>query len=360
VFPSAGKPKEFLVAESEAMRRVVASVEELAESDTPVLICGERGTGRELVARVLHYAGPRRESRFVSVRPELGGEEGGRDEEAPARKALRAAQGGTLLIKEVCDLPSGSQRTLRSALRRRGATSPRTATARAADESSGEVFDVRVVGSSDVDLARAVEAKLFNRELYEQLGAHRIDVPPLRDRVADIPTLTEKWIRHYGRELGRGRMSVSARAYERLAAYPWPGNVGELKAIARRCVLAVRGSRIEAGDVDGILPAVAERVPLEDMSFEEMVKSKVAGFLARMEGYPVEDLYEKVIARVERPVLELVMQHTGGNQIRAAEMLGLNRNTLRRKLTQHKLSEAGKTVKLSRKKAANGDGDFGA
>ena len=96
--------------------------------------------------------------------------------------------------------------------------------------------------------------------------------------------------------------------------------------------MRVQRSKIEAGDVDEVLPVVSTRVPLEDLAFEEMVKAKLAGLLARIDGYPVHDLYEKVLARVERPLLDLVLAHTGGNQVKAAALLGLNRNTLRKKL----------------------------
>ncbi|MCB9572131.1 MAG: sigma-54-dependent Fis family transcriptional regulator [Kofleriaceae bacterium] len=345
------EPRDFLVADSPAMRGVVEAVGRFAESDAPVLICGEHGTGRELVARVLHQAGPRRDARFVAVRPTLDGpdvpgpEAGGKKDEAEqrARRALRAAAGGTLLIKDVVDLPAGSQRTLRKAMRRRDGSperadrperGERAEPARRRVESTGEVFDVRVVGSADADLENAVQAKILSRELYEQLVGQRIDVPPLRERVADIPVLFERWVRHYGDEVGRGKLSVSTRAHARLVKYPWPGNVAELKAIARRLVVRASGPRVEAGDVDEILPKVAERVPLEDMAFEDMIKAKLAGFMQRMDGYPVHDLYEKVVQRVERPLFELVLQQTGGNQLKAAEILGLNRNTLRKKLVE--------------------------
>jgi two-component system nitrogen regulation response regulator GlnG len=343
------KAKDFLVAESPAMRDVVEAVERYAEGDRPVLICGEHGTGRELVARVLHQTGPRRAARFLAVRPtfENADVESGSDDDTDerARRALRAAQGGTLLIKDVCDLPAPSQRTLRKAIRRRGEKpdknekpdkgdrGERERDARKAD-ATGEVFDVRVVGSADLDLESAVAAKILSRDLYEQLGENRIDVPPLRERVADIPPLVERWVSHYGQEVGRGKMSVSTRAHGRLVKYPWPGNVAELKSLARRLVVRVQGSRIEAGDVDEVLPVVAERVPMEDLAFEDMVKSKLAGLLRRMDGYPVSDLYEKVLQRVERPLFDLVLEHTGGNQVRASEILGLNRNTLRRKLDE--------------------------
>src|SRR5262249_12425751 len=138
--------------------------------------------------------------------------------------------------------------------------------------------------------------------------------------------------------------ALADSALDRMARYPWPGNVAELKDVARRLVLNwKRKEPIDAPAVEGVLPRVAERIPLEDMSFEELVRSKLKGFLRRVDGYPVENLYDDVIARVERPLLALVMEHAQGNQLRAAEILGLNRNTLRKKLAQHEL--AGESLK---------------
>ena len=318
------KANDFLVAESAAMRAVVAQVAQFADGDGPVLICGEHGTGRELVARVLHQKGPRTAHRFVAVRPsfeDAPGNASSDDACEGARRALRAAAGGTLLVKDVSDLSATSQRTLERAIR--GRKNPRR---------DAEVFDVHVVATGDLDVDRAVDAEIVARDLYELFQPRRITVPPLRDRQDDLPVLLERWIKHYALEIGRARPTVASRAIERLTAYPWPGNVGELKSIARRLVVRVMRSRIEAGDVDEVLPVVASRVPLEDLAFEDMVKAKLAGLLARIDGYPVHDLYDKVVARVERPLFDLVLAHTGGNQLKAAEILGLNRNTLRKKL----------------------------
>jgi two-component system nitrogen regulation response regulator GlnG len=315
---------DFLVAESKAMRAVADQVSEYADGEAPVLICGEHGVGRELVARVLHQRGPRGRGRFVAVRPTFEGADvphvAGDDACERARRALRAAHGGTLLVKDVSDLSGPSQKTLRRAIRDR-----KTA-------SSDEAPDVQVVATADIDVDHAVDAKIVSRELYDLFKPRRIEVPPLRDRVEDLPFLFERWVKHYSAETDRTKPTVSSRAHERLALYPWPGNVAELKSIARRLLVRVQRSRIEAGDVDEVLPVVAQRVPLEDLAFEEMVKSKLAGLLARIDGYPVHDLYEKVVARVERPLFDLVLAHTGGNQLKAAEILGLNRNTLRKKL----------------------------
>jgi two-component system nitrogen regulation response regulator GlnG len=343
-------PRTYLVAESAAMRAVVSAIETHAGCDGPVLICGERGTGRELVARCLHLASRRRQGRFLAVRPSFdagdGNGPGGAaavgadDDEVRARRALRAAQGGTLLVKDVCDVPAGGQRTLRRAMRAPDASRR--------PDSSGETYDVRLIGSGGSELERAVAAHVLSRELYDGLAVRRIDVPALRQRASDIPTLVERWVRHYADEVGRPKLSVSTRAHERLVIYPWPGNVAELKDLVRRLVLETDGARIDADHVDGLLPRVAERVPLEDLSFEDMIKAKLAGFLHRMDGYEVRDLYEKVIERVERPLFELVLARTGGNQVKAAAILGLNRNTLRKKLESQGVATGGRKGRQDR------------
>jgi two-component system, NtrC family, nitrogen regulation response regulator GlnG len=315
------RANDFLVAESKAMRAVAERVAAYADGDAPVLITGEHGTGRELVARVLHQRGPRGGGRFVAVRPSFEGSDvpalAGADACERARGALRAAAGGTLLIKDVSDLSAPSQKTLKRAIR---------------DRKGPGADDVHVVATADIDVDHAVEAQIVSKDFYELFAPRRIEVPPLRERVEDLPSLFERWVKHYAAEVGRSKPTVSSRAQDRLCTYPWPGNVAELKSIARRLVVRVARSRIEAGDVDEVLPVVATRVPLEDLAFEDMVKSKLAGLLARIDGYPVSDLYEKVLARVERPLFDLVLAHTGGNQVKAAEILGLNRNTLRKKL----------------------------
>ena len=308
------------------MRRVVDQVEELADNGAPVLILGEPGTGRELIARVLHFASPRRARRLLAVDAGTTADGLFRDAaDAASNATLRAAHGGTLVIKNLCELPRAGQRRLLAVLR------------------AEEEADVRFVGSSDPDLEAAVAAGVFRDDLHRLFHANRIEVPPLRDRAEDIPVLAAQLIREYGREIGRNKMTLSTRAHERLVKYPWPGNVAELKGTARRLVYRAAKTRIEAAEVDAVLPQVAERVPLEDMAFEQMVACKLAAFLRRMDGYPVDQLYADVIARVERPLLDLVMTSTGGNQVRAAEILGLNRATLRRKLDEHGMLERKRT-----------------
>jgi two-component system, NtrC family, nitrogen regulation response regulator GlnG len=334
--PRRTNPRELLVAESESMHAVAGAVEEASRHDQPVLILGEPGSGRELVARLIHLASRRRGRELVTVRAGAAPKAIFVDEiEGSSNSAFRRAHGGSLLVKDVSDLTRAAQRKLSRVLR---PSAPGAGTSAADSSSSGPLYDVRVLATCDPGLDRAAAAEVFNRVLFERLATCSIHVPPLRDRVPDIVPLATQLVRQYAREIGRSRVAISTRAYDRLVAYPWPGNVAELKGIVRRLVVNVRGNHIQAGDVDAALPLLAERVPLEQMSLEEMVRCKLAAFLRRLDGYPVAGVHEDVLARVERPLLDLVMEHTGGNQVKAAEILGLNRNTLRRKLSEHGLT----------------------
>jgi two-component system, NtrC family, nitrogen regulation response regulator GlnG len=309
------------------MAQVVERVREAAATDAPVLIEGEPGTGRELVARAIHYAGRRRRHGFVAVkattipRDLLASELFG-----PRSVTLRRASGGTLLVKDVDALPPVQQRGLARVLR----------------GGEGGRGDVRVIGASDGDVQGSVAACSFDRDLYDRLAA-RIHIPPLRRRLEDLPRLVRGFLEQAGKEIGRSRPRVTDGALERMARYPWPGNVAELKDVCRRLVRALKGPReaVDLTAVEGVLPKVHERLPLEEMSFEELVRSKIEPFLRRVDGYEVGNLYERVLAHIERPLLALVLEHTQGSQVRAAEILGLNRNTLRKKLAQHDLSAGG-------------------
>ncbi len=301
------------------MKKLRDLIAEVAERDTPVLIEGERGTGRERVARLLHEIGPRRDRDFIRVDPD--------DDEETHRveHEIERAQGGTLLVKEVAHVGKGPQRKLLRAIKRK----------------EEERDDVRIIGATGVDLARAVADQLFDSELYQKLGAVRIVLPPLRKRPEDVPTLLHHFAQTEARELDIERLIFSSRALDKLKAYSWPGNIAELRDVVRRlCLRRRRGAAqaIELADVEATLPALVERVPIEQLSFEEMVRAKIYNLLQRLEGCSMENLYEEVISRVERPLIELVLERTGNNQIKASEILGLNRNTLRKKITERKVT----------------------
>lgn len=326
--------REQLLGTSPPMAELRERVKEAAAVDTPVLIEGERGTGRERVARLLHEIGPRKHHDFVRVDPD-------EDDEPPhVDDQLARANGGTLLVKEIAHVGRGPQRKLLRAIKRGPGHRDRAGT--------NEFCDVRVIGATGVDLSRAVADELFDPELYERLGGMRISLPPLRRRPEDVPLLLDHFARCESREIGGERLAFSSRSLDKLTAYSWPGNVAELRDVVRRLCLRRRRGHVELSDVEAVLPPVEERVPVEQLSFEEMVRAKIRALLQRMEGYPIEDLYEEVISRVERPLIELVLERTGNNQLKAAEILGLNRNTLRKKIAERNVTVA--DVSPSRRK----------
>ena len=282
------------------MKAVLSAIDELAEN---------------LIARLLHARSDRSAREMVSIKA------GGAPAEifsCPVSDAtdqfFASAHRGTLLVRDVCELRKKSQRKLTSAL---------------SEESN---WDMRVLATSDPGLSAAVSAGMFHGPLLEKLSQNTIVVPPLRERQEDIVPLMEELVRALGRDMGRKRITLSSLANDTLLRYPWPGNVAEMKQIARRLVIRAMGGRIEASDVDAVLPTLARRVPMEDVSFEDLVRFKLSELLRLVDGYPVHALHEEVMGLVERPLLRLVLEHTGKNQVKAAEILGLSRNTLRRRL----------------------------
>jgi two-component system nitrogen regulation response regulator GlnG len=327
--------ESLIVGESPEMADVVDHIEEVADTDVPVLIEGERGTGRERVARAIHYASARRQSVFVAVKAESIPRALLADELLSRSGPIRRAQGGTLLLKDISTLPKGPQKGLAKVLKRRPAAERED---RRSDE-SGEQVDVRILAASDGDLESAVDANFFDRELYDRIGARKIRIPPLRRRLADLPRLVRHFLKEAAEDTGRAVQAVSPRALERMSHYSWPGNVAELKDVVRKLVRRVKRGPIDAADVDAALPAITQRIPVEDMAIEEVVRAKLREFFGRVGEYPVDNLYDDIMGRVERPLLDLVLEHTRGNQLRAAEILGMNRNTLRKKLAQHGIAE---------------------
>ena len=245
------KPRDFLVAESASMRAVADAVDAYAANDAPVLVEGEPGTGRELIARVIHLSSQRRLQDFVTVK---GGTAptGVFSESAGATSSnvLRRANGGTLLIKDFCALPKRSQERLFDILER-GRRSGR----RSDDSVTGSI-DVRMVATTDPELVRAVDAGVFSADLYRRFKKNRLVIPPLRERTADIPPLATQLIRGYGRTMGRKRMRISTRVFDRMVAYAWPGNVAEHKAVCRRLAVRAEDCKVEPVDLDAVLPVV--------------------------------------------------------------------------------------------------------
>jgi two-component system nitrogen regulation response regulator GlnG len=321
-----------LVGASPAMQGVFRGIARLAGTDVTVLIVGESGSGKELVARSLHRYGKRRRGPFVAlnmaaiprelIESELFGHERGAFTGASARREGRFAEakGGTLFLDEIGDMPMDAQTRLLRVLQA-GEYTPvggrGTLTA-----------DARIVAATNRDLGQLVRQGRFRDDLYYRLGVVPLRVPPLRERREDIPALVRHLVAVAARQ-GLETRGFSDAAIRRLQAHGWPGNVRELDNVVRRLMLLGVGEVVEADDVERELGAVGENGGGLAASVERHLRDY---FAAHDGALPARGLYDRVLREVERPLLALALGATRGNQVRAAELLGLNRNTLRKKI----------------------------
>jgi two-component system nitrogen regulation response regulator GlnG len=328
-----------LIGRSQAMQEIYRVLARLMPTDLTVMIYGESGTGKELVARALHDYGKRRRGTFVAVNmaaiprelieSELFGHEKGAFTGATVRSSGRFEQaaGGTLFLDEIGDMPLEAQTRLLRVLQEGEYTTVGGRTAIRAD--------VRIIAATHRDLRQMVRQGLFREDLYYRLSVVPIRLPPLRERTEDIPEL----VRHFfaeAQEEGLSGKTLDGEAMDALKAYHWPGNVRELENLMRR--LAVLYSQetidrevIESELSEGKAAEKAVAAPAESLgaAVEHHLRSY---FAAHEDGLPASGLYDRILREVERPLIELSLSATRGNQIRAAKLLGLNRNTLRKKI----------------------------
>ncbi len=320
-----------LIGRSAPMQEVYRTLARLVGADLTVLIQGESGSGKSLAARALHDLGRRREGRFVAVnlggapRERIDAELFGAGEGAPGK--LAEADGGTLLLDEISDMPLDSQiRLLRVFDGAEPVINPRT----------GRRCDVRVIAATNRDLRGLVAQGLFREDLYFRLNVAQIRMPALREHVEDIPELARAFLLRASRE-GLPSKVIDHDALERLKLHDWPGNVRELENLVRRVCALYADETITARIVDRELADRAEftRTADEPASLSGLVERYLASHFAGYgESLPPPGLHDRVIAEVERPLFQLTLAATRGNQVRAAEVLGLNRNTLRKRIIE--------------------------
>ena len=312
---------EDLVGTGKPMQKVFETIQKVAETDLTVLVRGESGTGKELVAQALHHRSPRAERPFVAVNcaaisrelveSELFGHEKGAFTGADARRAGRfeAADGGTIFLDEIGDMaPETQAKVLRvlqeRAFERVGGTKP-------------IATDVRVVAATHRDLERDVADGRFREDLYYRLRVVEIEIPPLRDRLEDLPLLVSRFLEQVAERLGRERKPISEAALAALARHPWPGNVRELRNVVEQAAVMASGAEIEVSDLR--LDAAAG-LPAKDRSPEHAATFTDAKKLA--------------VEQFERDYLLRALRQNGGNISRTAEAIGMVRQSLQQKIRE--------------------------
>jgi two-component system nitrogen regulation response regulator GlnG len=340
VEPEDADEKLPLIGRSPAMQEIYRVLARLMATDLTVMITGESGTGKELVARALHEYGKRRNGPFVPVNmaaiprelieSELFGHEKGAFTGANSRSAGRfeQAESGTLFLDEIGDMPLEAQTRLLRVLQQGeyttvgGRTPIRT--------------DVRIIAATNRDLRQLIHQGLFREDLFYRLNVVPLRLPPLRERGEDVPDL----VRHFLNQAlveGLPAKTIASEAMERLKRYRWPGNVRELENLVRRLAALysedVIGTEvIEAELADPAPTPTGEETPESDNISATIERHLSRYFSAHGDGLPPAGLYDRVLREVERPLISLTLSATRGNQIRAAQLLGLNRNTLRKKI----------------------------
>ncbi len=329
-----------LVGRSPAMQEIYRVLARLMQTDLTVMISGESGTGKELVARALHDYGKRRNGPFVPINmaaiprdlieSELFGHEKGAFTGAQARSAGRfeQAEGGTLFLDEIGDMPMEAQTRLLRVLQQGEYT---TVGGRTPIKT-----DVRIVAATNKDLRILINQGLFREDLFYRLNVVPIRLPPLRERGEDIPDLTRHFFTIVEKE-GLPAKQIESAAIDRLKRYRWPGNVRELENLIRRLAALYPQEII----TENIIEAELDQTPIAAGPAEPMTEDSLGGSVERHlsayfsgfgEALPPPGLYHRILREVEYPLISAALAATRGNQIKAAELLGVNRNTLRKKI----------------------------
>ena len=328
-----------LIGHSPAMQDIYRVLARLMQTDLTVMISGESGTGKELVARALHDYGKRRSGTFVAINmaaiprdlieSELFGHEKGAFTGANSRSPGRFEQsdGGTLFLDEIGDMPMEAQTRLLRVLQQGEYTTVGGRTPIKAD--------VRIIAATNKDLRQLIAQGLFREDLFFRLNVVPLRLPPLRERTEDIPDLIRHFFSVIERE-GLPAKQLDVDAMERLKRYRWPGNVRELENMARRLAALYPQEIITGAVIENELAQPTLASPSEASEHEKLaatVERHLMRYFAGFDhGLPPPGLYHRILREVEYPLLSAALAATRGNQIRAADLLGVNRNTLRKKI----------------------------
>jgi two-component system, NtrC family, nitrogen regulation response regulator GlnG len=303
-----------LVGRTAAMQALYRLVAKVMNTDLPVLILGESGTGKTLIARAIHDFSDRRSQSFVTVQAaDLSGIDG-------IAATLQKARGGSLLIEEVADFDDDAQARLVRLLD-------------VADDHAP-----RIIATSQADLAQRVEEGRMRKDLFYRLGGVTLAVPSLRERVEDIALLADHFLARAERDLGPSRR-LTPEARNLLRVHPWPGNVRQLENVLKRLTVTSSEPEIGAAELEAALgPGQAAEPSRAGQAENERLSASVARHLRRYFDLhngqlPPPGVYDRILREIEVPLIEIALDATAGNQARCADLLGINRNTLRKKIT---------------------------
>ena len=325
-----------LVGRHPTMQEVYKTIGRVAASDVSVLLRGESGTGKEVVARALHHYSRRAGRPFIGIsaaaipatllESELFGHEKGAFTDAKERRLgkLELAHGGSVFFDEIGDMPPELQGKLLRALQER--TFERVG--------GHELIrmEVRVLAATHRDLEAMMREGRFREDLFYRLNVVTLSLPALRDRRGDIPLLADHFLAKYAAALGE--RIIAPEAMDRLVGYDWPGNVRELENVIQRAMVMATSGAILPEHLP-IGPVSAAAAVGTDASLEEIIEKKMQECVRGLRGHASANLHSLMVGLVEKPLLRAVMRETKGNQVRAAQLLGINRNTLRKKLKEH-------------------------
>lgn len=330
-----------IVGRTPVMQEIFKTIGRVAPTDATVLIQGESGTGKELIARAIHAHSRRWSGPFIALNcsavprdlleSELFGHERGAFTGAVEQRpgVFEVASGGTLFLDEVGDMPLELQAKLLRVVQERELT-------RVGGREVIKV-DVRLIAATNQNLERAVREGRFREDLYFRLAVVPIRVPPLRQRRADVPELVRYFLEKINRELGTRVAGISDEALGKLLEHSWPGNVRELEnTLVRAAVLAPGPLLMPQDFVLG--DSVPSSTPSENVSLEAAVRQAAESLVGSTDEVLPHNLYGWVLERVERPLIEFALERTAGNQLRAAALLGINRNTLHKKMQQYRIA----------------------
>ena len=322
-----------IIGRCPAMQDVYKAIGRVAAQDVPVLITGETGTGKELVARAIYQHSRRASAPFLAINcaaipqqlleSELFGHEKGAFTGADRRRIGKFEQcnGGTLFLDEIGDMTPLTQSKILRVLQDQRFE-------RVGGNETVET-DVRLLAASNVNLEVAVAEGRFRQDLYYRFSVFTIHLPPLRARGDDLSLLVQHYVRRFSRELGRSIQSILPEAVEILRHYSWPGNIRELQSVLKQALLQAAGPVL----LPDFLPPLIEpgesaalEAPSAEISLEQFIDEQI--------GAGAENLHEEAVRRLERLLLTRVLQHTRGNQVQAAKMLGITRGSVRTKIRE--------------------------